>query len=252
MPEKVRKHYANYGDLVELSQKQLTYCTSYEYLTQLGQASKIYESHEEHIYKLYGCQGGTWEGVAYLQLASVAANGSFMPLGHGTDDDCDQGFIKVKNHDFFTNGGIMSAFYLKEYLREFLKVSPVGVAMQIPGCNGGKLDTRGGRGGVCDRDGQCNGHLVLFRECSDTDIMKAYEHSDIVMSDSDNKCQQNYSSLIDNVIFKYNHDAVVVGLGRQSIYQYWLVKQSWGSNFGHGGYMKIQATARADDAPFCI
>lgn len=93
--------------------------------------------------------------------------------------------------------------------------------------------------------------------------MKAYENHDIILSDEDNRCYDKAaSSPIDDFLrhsaFKYptyeryNHDTVIVGLGRQTIYQYWLVKQSWGSKFAHGGYMKIQATDSVDDAPFCI
>jgi hypothetical protein len=77
----------------------------------------------------------------------------YLPNGLGTGEDCDQGFIKINDRQINTTGGIFQPIMKKNYLRNFLEASPVAVAMRIPGCQGGKLDTKGGRGGVCDRPG---------------------------------------------------------------------------------------------------
>jgi hypothetical protein len=50
----------------------------------------------------------------------------------------------------------------------------------------------------------------------------------------------------------YSHDTVIVGYGSSSIWQFWLVRQSWGSYFGDYGYMMIQTTDREEDSPFYI
>ena len=88
-----------------------------------------------------------------------------MPLGMGANDDCDQGFIKLNERQFKIENAMKTPALnriersdrryigLYKFIKEFLKVSPVAVAMIIPGCFGGVLDTRAGAGGVCDRDG---------------------------------------------------------------------------------------------------
>ena len=82
-------------------------------------------------------------------------------------------------------------------------------------------------------------------------MMQKYADHDIIMSDDENKCPLRDIYGYHEKNRRYNHDTVIVGVGSVSIYQYWLVKQSWGSKFGHSGYMKIQVTENNDDAPFC-
>ena len=68
-----------------------------------------------------------------------------------------------------------------------------------------------------------------------SELLTKYENHDIVLSAEDNKCGTVYTGFE-----SISHDAVVVGWGIQSIYEYWLVKQSWGSTFGvNQGYMKV-------------
>ena len=49
------------------------------------------------------------------------------------------------------------------------------------------------------------------------------------------------------------HDATIVGFRTAGIVNFWLVKQSWGSNHGiYKGYQKIQATESWHDSVFCM
>ena len=62
--------------------------------------------------------------------------------------------------------------------------------------------------------------------------MKEIMNDDIVMADDSVKCKV-VSEYRGFGLQEFTHDAVVVGLGSQSIYSYWLVKQSWGGTFMH-------------------
>ena len=52
------------------------------------------------------------------------------------------------------------------------------------------------------------------------------------MADQYNKCTYGLVSDL-SINESFTHQAVIVGWGRQSIYDYSLVKQSWGDKFGN-------------------
>ena len=118
--------------------------------------------------------------------------------------------------------------------------------MVIPSCHSGKLG-RGGDGGVCkqrDDDGAClnmrgttspvsyceeedpdDCNFVDMRGCDDNSLFKEYSATDIIMADEQNKCKSmvpGYNRWNKDVPF--THQAVIVGWGSQSIYEYVLVK----------------------------
>jgi hypothetical protein len=119
-----------------------------------------------------------------------------------------------------------------------LNAGPVVTALVIPGCNDGRY-YRGGNGGTCEQrtdDGAC----LNMRGCSDNYFMKKYEHHDIIMSDEENRCRAlvpetpKYFTGFSSKDF--THDTTIVGSGSQGIVEFWLIKQSWGTNFAQGGY----------------
>jgi hypothetical protein len=75
-------------------------------------------------------------------------------------------------------------------MKKGLKAGPIPVAMAIPDCNDGKY-FRGGDGGVC-KNRKDDGSCLNMRGCSDSELMKAYEHHDIIMSEERNKCMTFY------------------------------------------------------------
>ena len=82
--------------------------------------------------------------------------------------------------------------------------------------------------------------------------MKYYEKHDIIMSDDQTSCSQITDNQDPYGYGLFTHDATVVGYGRSGVIEYWLVKQSWGESFGHGGYQKLQRTFNKKTSVFCI
>lgn len=63
------------------------------------------------------------------------------------------------------------------------------------------------------------------------------------MSNHQNKCENLLSDMGESYNWDdfrahtfpadvFTHDSVIIGYGRSTIYQYWIVKQSWGTDFG--------------------
>ena len=71
-----------------------------------------------------------------------------------------------------------------------------------------------------------------MRGCDDNSLFQEYSSSDIILIDDKNKCENLGNQ-------PFSHQAVIVGWGTHTIYQYALVKQSWGNQFGYEGYQKI-------------
>jgi hypothetical protein len=114
----------------------------------------------------------------------------------------------------------------KTDMLEALKVSPVTVAMAIPGCNSGELINRGGHGAAPESRGD-DMNEYLYRGCVEhSDLLASYKDNDIVMSDEVNNCKTllpfNFSFDISKISF--THDTVIVGHGSTGIVQWWLVK----------------------------
>ena len=48
-----------------------------------------------------------------------------------------------------------------------------------------------------------------------------------------------------------DHGVLIVGYGTENTVDYWLVKNSWGPDWGLNGYVKIQRTSSTNDAGIC-
>lgn len=71
---------------------------------------------------------------------------------------------------------------------------------------------------------------------ADTSVFQMYSGG-VVTSD---KCGQ-----------ELDHGVLVVGYGEENGVLYWLVKNSWGEQWGVGGYVKIERTENTDDPGIC-
>ena len=142
-----------------------------EYINTFEEPLRYLKTPKYDYWKLHGCNGGSWEAAIHNLRGGNPSNTSVMPLGMGTYNNCDIGFIKLNEAQFKTEGALKTPALnrterserryigLYKYIKQFLDASPVAAAMIIPGCFGGVLDTRGGAGGVCDRDGGCRSDL---------------------------------------------------------------------------------------------
>ena len=100
--------------------------------------------------------------------------------------------------------------------------------MSIPDCYGGHLN-KGGDSPIsgqnlddllCPEPGLCycsDGKLCEYKSCNQSELMRKYEKDDIIMADEDNTCSPRLRA-------HFTHDTVIVGIGRSTIYEFWLVK----------------------------
>jgi C1A family cysteine protease len=75
-----------------------------------------------------------------------------------------------------------------------------------------------------------------------------------VAIEADTSVFQFYSSgIIDSVKCGTNldHGVLIVGYGTENGKDYWLVKNSWGINWGDGGFVKIARSSSIDDPGIC-
>ena len=91
---------------------------------------------------------------------------------------------------------------------------------------------RGGQGGIDECRPDLNGDLnddckmrLGMRGCDDNSLFQKYSATDIIIADKESKCKSmvpNYNMFKNDIPF--THQAVIVGWGSQSIFEYVLVK----------------------------
>ncbi|XP_060743236.1 cathepsin S-like isoform X2 [Tachysurus vachellii] len=92
--------------------------------------------------------------------------------------------------------------------------------------------------------GRCSGFRVLQRY-NEFELQKVVANIGPVAVgiNANNSTFYHYKTGIYNYCSEaqpVNHAVLVVGYGKEDGQQYWLVKNSWGVNWGEGGYMRLQ------------
>ena len=157
-------------------------------------------------------------------------------------------------------------------------VDCAGIKYGSMGCNGGLMDgafnfaidngicadssytyTSGTTqtGGTCKK---CSS-AVTVKACFDvkpSDQVSLKEAVSIrpvaIAIEADTRYFQSYSSGIltsDTCGTNLDHGVLIVGYGEDSGQKYWLVKNSWGTSWGDGGYLKIARSESTSDGGVC-
>lgn len=175
---------------------------------------------------------------------------------------------------FSTTGGLEGQHAIKT--GELVSLSEqqlVDCSKYNDGCNGGTqesafdyisqnggIDTEDsypytGVDGTCSYDpsnigATCTGYTSITRyNCTDLKLAVATVGPISVSMDASHNSFQSYSSGIYNpnicsyMSFSLDHAVLVVGYGSDDGTGYWLVKNSWGTDWGMDGYFKIAADA---------
>jgi C1A family cysteine protease len=72
--------------------------------------------------------------------------------------------------------------------------------------------------------------------------------------EADQRIFQSYSSGVitsDSCGTNLDHGVLIVGYGTENGVDYWLVKNSWSSDWGDQGYVKIERSDSKSDAGIC-
>lgn len=149
-----------------------------------------------------------------------------------------------------------------------------GVSYGSHGCNGGQMEGAFKfviEHGQCSlasypytaKDGTCKtcSSLAHISSCSDVkpndqiSLKGAVAQQPVAVAISaDTKIFQSYSSGVITSASCYtslNHGVLIVGYGTENGQDYWNVKNSWGTSWGMGGYVKIAKSSSTNDPGVC-
>jgi len=148
------------------------------------------------------------------------------------------------------------------------------------GCHGGLMDNAfeyAIHNGMCSEesypytsssgssDSSCQSHscktVATIQACSDVsannqvDLKKAVALGPVSIAiEADTFIFQSYSSGVitsEKCGTDLDHGVLIVGYGEESGVPYWLVKNSWGTDWGLDGYVKIERSSDTNDAGIC-
>ena len=146
------------------------------------------------------------------------------------------------------------------------------------GCNGGLMDSAFDY--VIDNGGSCSesaypytatsnilnsckecSKVVTITSCRDVPpnnqqlLKEAVSQGPVSIAiEADALIFQSYSSGVitsDKCGTSLDHGVLIVGYGEENGIKYWLVKNSWGSNWGDKGYVKIERSESSNDSGIC-
>ncbi len=188
--------------------------------------------------------GSCWafSSTGAVEGALAVSSGLLMDLSEQELVDCATGFM-----EHGCNGGDMDfAFrYVKDYGQCSLESYPYvsGQTQQSGTCqkNCTKVTTIDG----CYDVASGNQHDLLYAVA---------QQPVAVAIEADTKYFQSYSSGVltsTDCGTKLDHGVLIVGYGTENSIDYWLVKNSWGSDWGEDGYVKIARSSSSSDPGVC-
>jgi C1A family cysteine protease len=188
--------------------------------------------------------GSCWAFSSTAAVEGVLAvnSGLLVDLSEQELVDCAAGFM-----EHGCNGGDMDfAFrYVKDYGQCSLDSYPY-VSGQTQ------------QSGTCQKN--CT-KVTKVDECYDVssgnqnDLLYAVAQQPVAVAiEADTKYFQSYSSGVltsTDCGTKLDHGVIIVGYGTENNIDYWLVKNSWGSDWGEQGYVKIARSSSTSDPGVC-
>lgn len=145
------------------------------------------------------------------------------------------------------------------------------------GCNGGLMDNAFSYAidtGMCTENSYPYTATSNFKSCKSscspdvkiTGCADVSPNNQLVLKSAVNNGPVSIAIEADTTIFQFykegvitsstcgtnlDHGVLIVGYGNENKVDYWLVKNSWGPDWGLNGYVKIQRTSSTNDAGIC-